>query len=76
VRIDDLDISDEVLDKIERKHGVSWEEVEEVCRYSITSGATWRVGRGAASMRCSAGRLPAAIYSSSSRQTVQARTAS
>ena len=31
IRIDELTIADHILDKIERKHGVMWEEVEEAC---------------------------------------------
>jgi len=46
VRIDDLDISDEVLDKIERKHGVSWDEVEELCRYNERSHVARRARDG------------------------------
>ena len=30
-RIDSIDIDPHILDKIEVKHGVGWEEVEEVC---------------------------------------------
>jgi len=31
LRIESLEIDDHILDKIESKHGVSFEEVEEVC---------------------------------------------
>ena len=35
VRIAVVEIEDHILDKIETKHGVQWEEVEEVC-YATT----------------------------------------
>jgi uncharacterized DUF497 family protein len=41
VRIDDLEIDDHMLEKIEQKHGVYWAEVEEVCRsdeYQVRQG--------------------------------------
>ena len=31
LRVDALEVSDQVLDKIEAKHGVSFDEVEDVC---------------------------------------------
>ena len=31
LRIESLEIDDHILDKIESKHGISFEEVEEVC---------------------------------------------
>jgi uncharacterized DUF497 family protein len=31
IRIEALEISDAILEKLQVKHGVTWEEVEEVC---------------------------------------------
>ena len=31
LRIESLEIDDHILDKIEAKHGISWEEVEQAC---------------------------------------------
>ncbi len=42
LRIESLEIDDHILDKIESKHGVSFEEVEEAC---LSAGRHVRLGR-------------------------------
>jgi uncharacterized protein len=46
VRIDHLVISEAVLEKLAIKHGVTFEEVEEVCLYTPPRDQVWRKGRG------------------------------
>jgi len=43
LRIESLEIDDHILDKIESKHGVSFEEAEEACLSDDMSG---EAGRG------------------------------
>jgi uncharacterized DUF497 family protein len=45
-RIVDLVISDEVLEKLAVKHGISFSEVEEACLYRGERDQVQRVGRG------------------------------
>ncbi|MDO8717311.1 MAG: hypothetical protein Q7J73_10990 [Dehalococcoidales bacterium] len=42
LRIESLEIDDHILDKIESKHGVSFEEVEEAC---LSEASHVRLGR-------------------------------
>jgi uncharacterized protein len=46
VRVDDLVISEAVLEKLAVKHRVAYEEVEEACLYTPPRDQVWRKGRG------------------------------
>ena len=44
LRIESLEVDDHILDKIESKHGVTFEEVEEACLYEGRHVRRGRVG--------------------------------
>lgn len=46
MRADHLVISENVLEKLAVKHGVTFEEVEEICLYTPPRDQVWRKGRG------------------------------
>lgn len=52
MRIDQLNIAPDVLEKIERKHGVGLEEVEEACLYNEGDHVVRRAREGLVALFC------------------------